>query len=152
MSGEHETILRLIEECDPGDTARMDEIDARVWAFLNLIGDFKISFSGGAVYYRHKTWPMDAHTVLHHSFSHPQYTRSRDGLKAIRPEGWYFQTSPIEWKGPKAGFMCKTNIYSEYYEERLEETLLSVCRTEELAELHAIIQAIAYELALAEPV
>jgi hypothetical protein len=32
---EAETILKLIESVDPKDTAKLDEIDARVWCYLH---------------------------------------------------------------------------------------------------------------------
>ena len=131
-------ILKMIEEVDPADTAKLDEIDARAWAYLNLIGDFTITFSGCSVYYRHNGWNKEARTILHHSFEHDQYTRSRDALKAIRPEGWNLeievwgkpQARCTIWKRP----FCDTGI-------RFSRWL----PTEELAELHAIIQAIEHE-------
>lgn len=80
-------ILKMIETVSPDDTEKLDEIDARVWVCLHLQGDFNISINGGIIYYRHNSWPEDARTILQHPFQNPEYTRSRDALKAIRPEG-----------------------------------------------------------------
>ncbi len=65
----------------------------------------------------------------------PEYTRSRDALKAIRPEGW-------------SVFTHTTSTGSMATMERLSPQKLVTMRNlpaEELAELHAIIQAIEYE-------
>ena len=99
-------ILKLIEEVDPKDTAKLDEIDARVYEFL----DFPDSNIGC-----------------------PEYTRSRDALKAIRPEGWrVFNLS----EGTMFEFdLGKTNA----------RVFRGLAITEELAELAAILQAINYE-------
>jgi hypothetical protein len=32
-----ETILKIIENVDPADTAKLDEIDARVWCWLEQV-------------------------------------------------------------------------------------------------------------------
>jgi hypothetical protein len=143
-----DTILKLIEEVDPADTAKLDEIDAMVWALLTLNGDFKISFgNGGSVYYRHNSWPKEAHTVLHHSFEHNQYTRSRDALKATRPEGWQLM-SYRQYKD--GGWFVVYKRPEESHESHWETALAAKLPTEELAELHAIIQAIAFERRLVE--
>lgn len=72
----------------------------------------------------------------------PKYTRSRDALKSIRPEGWLpFCGNRHKLNGDKPfyfGFIHpKQKIGSQVISEDLP--------TEELAELHAIIQAINYE-------
>lgn len=130
-------ILKLIENVDPDNKDSLDKIDARVWAFLKLIGpDFKISFNDCTVYYRHNSWPKDAQTVLHHSFQHPQYSRSRDALKSIRPEGWWFS---IHQYGKRHN--CVANWSGNPDDVYMTTPTL----TETLAELHAIIQSIAHE-------
>jgi hypothetical protein len=69
-----------------------------------------------------------------------KYTRSRDALKAIRPEEWYIDlTQRKHWNEAIVGHR-PSNTGS------LQEVLTSPrLPTEELAELHAIIQAIEYE-------
>lgn len=134
-----EQILKMIRTYDPENRLGMKEINARVYAFLNLQGDFQVSFSdGGSVYYRHNSWPNDASTVLLHLFDSFNYTTSRDKLKEIRPDGWRFEIYP----DTEEGWTCymtsvrkdKENQFSAYY-----------LPTEELAELYAIIQAIDFE-------
>lgn len=133
-------ILAMIESVSPNDTAKLDEIDARVWAYLTLpIDGLTVSFNGGSVYYRYAAWPKDAYTVLHHSFQHDKYTRIRDALKAIRPEGCEFAAAPVFG----SGYVC--NLFTS----ENDGFSSGVLPTEELAELHAIIQAIAYTRAQA---
>jgi len=67
------------------------------------------------------------------------YTNSRDTLKAIRPEGWYVDVIP-EGRYKYLKWTCQmTAAYSG------GECRASFLPTEELAELHAIIQAIEWE-------
>lgn len=105
---DHETILKMIEEVDPNDTAKLDEID-------RLVDEYEWNGVSQLLY-------------------PPQYTRSRDALKEIRPNGWVFTITsgnePLVWC-LKNGVQIKA-VVNEF-------------TTEELAELHAIIQSIAYE-------
>jgi hypothetical protein len=74
----------------------------------------------------------------------PQYTRSRDALKAIRPEGFIFRSHLI--MEDDDGDL----IYCYAFERRNDFALVGrtpTLPTEELAELHAIIQAIEYKRA-----
>lgn len=133
-------ILKMIEAVDPSDEGKLAEIDARVWALIRLDGDFKITFNGGSVYYRHNSWPEDARTILHHSFEHEEYTRSRDALKAIRPKGW----------NVCGHYACATALgytFSLHEAKAGGKQVIGsgMLKTEELAELHAIIQAIEFE-------
>lgn len=124
----------MIEEVDPADTAKLDEIDARVKRWIGW------DCGGGE-------WSQGFFNEKYKSGWRPEYkyTRSRDALKVIRPDGWLFVIQ-------SSGFVQaigKDIIYHEP-EVNLKEynTLQSPSNnlpTEELAELHAIIQAIAYE-------
>lgn len=112
-----QTILKMIEEVDPADTAKLDEIDARVYEFL----DFPDSNIGC-----------------------PEYTRSRDSLKSIRPEGWGFNN----YYHYKHGIDSQLHSCSagHWKVNQWENTIFAeALPTEELAELHAIIQAIDHE-------
>lgn len=106
-------ILKLIEAVDPSDTAKLDEIDARVACLL-----------------QDHVYGSEAARFLLKAF--PQYTRSRDALKAIRPEGWAILIVQFENL-----FVCDMTHAKHFVGKKLP--------TEELAELHAIIQAIEYE-------
>lgn len=145
---EAEKILEMIEQVSPDDTAKLDEIDARVWAYLHLHDDFKIYFhkERGAITYRHNSWPKDAHySVLRHGFSNPKVTTSRDALKAIRPSGYFFlRRSPPDdgWPYIETSLV---KILKDGDEELRFSNMIGTLATEELAELHAIIQAIKYE-------
>ena len=126
-----QTILKLIEEVSPDDTAALKEIDARVWCWLN-----------------NKTY--DTHAIFNdvvsiwfgnkgksvHQFI--RYTRSRDSLKSIRPEGYF----SIDENGTK-GWQASINRPDDGPSGPC--FIITGMPTEELAELHAIIQAIEYE-------
>lgn len=127
-----QTILKMIEEVDPSDTAKLDEIDARVWC-LSHEARFKKMLSTPK-YYKHGYFSYYQGSVWGSKMVYPpiQYTRSRNALKAIRPEGW--KRIIIQ------GFPC-SGWTVEIYDGAGTPNL----PTEELAELHAIIQAIEYE-------
>lgn len=113
-------ILKMIREVDPSDTAKLDEIDFAVWQFLgndkNAKSPIECGFDFGGI----------------------KYTRSRDALKAIRPEGWHYF---IDSRGG-----CKLwSLDCTRPEFHAQNNNCGMLRTEELAELHAIIQAIDFE-------
>lgn len=62
---------------------------------------------------------------------------SRDALKSIRPGEWQFEHINCEDRGVYVAW-----LYSEQFEKGIGD---KGCATEELAELHAIIQAIEYQ-------
>ena len=119
-------LLKLIETVDPSDTDTLDEIDARVWCWLGVQGfdenrcRFDLEFSKM-------------------KFA-PKYTRSRDSLKAVRPERCTVQVTKYV-----AGWAecCLVTEFSEWDWTNGFKCLTAP--TEELAELHAIIQAIQWE-------
>jgi len=69
----------------------------------------------------------------------PDFTSSRDALKSVRPKGWNFRTYRY-FDGKISYFHCGMDKNTPFS---------SICAnslpTEELAELHAIIQAIQWE-------
>ena len=141
-----QTILKMIEEVQPDDVAKLDEIDARVWCYL----------------YSPKTpaeqlvWILDDDgKVIDETFQqefwieyglkrHSRYCRSRDALKAIRPEGCHSYASAWAWTG-KEGFGGKCMRYAAHWPDKDDDMVSPPLPTEELAELHAIIQAIAHD-------
>lgn len=110
-------ILELIEAVDPKDAVKMGEIDKRASSYVI----FKQGVAGH--------WLCDP----------PKLTSSRDALKAIRPEGWTFQMFANSESGDLEYFgqLTRDNPYAEFTSPDMP--------TEELAELHAIIQSIEYE-------
>lgn len=150
-------ILKMIEAVDPDDTAKLDEIDARAWCFRH--GHSYLGENAGSdfpVMYGH----IGGYDTAAKRWTIPQVTRSRDALKAIRPEGWFFS---IEIAGPR-GYIalaaqpvgCGKPAFRsppKFHQNEMGQytgTSGSILPTEELAELHAIIQAIAHERAAAE--
>ena len=103
-----ETILKMIEEVDPTDTANLDEIDARVWCYLKGHPFLKFwhdySAWGPTVEYElpEAEWEIYSLTVNgYRDFKTTRwptatfkYTRSRDALKELRPKGWVFVCQP----------------------------------------------------------
>jgi hypothetical protein len=137
--------LEMIEAVDPRDKTKLDEIDARVWVFSGQcpvkFNELTLSPAGYGYFHRR---------VVLNDYS-PQYTESRDALKAIRPEGWYMSLEPrfiCERFDGGMGFFAFA-IKQTGGEVLQEATFVqrggALLPTEELAELHAIIQAIAYE-------
>lgn len=141
-------ILELIENVDPEDNDALDEIDARVWCLLYFVkflrlcdNDHYFAVDKEGEYLR----PLI------------RYTRSRDALKHIRPEGWYFthgnevETQPVNrmnFSLVKNPVTVKYDCYAYKYQagcNRHPYVEAPESPTEELAELHAIIQAIEYE-------
>lgn len=125
---DHNEILRMIETVDPSDVGGMEKIDDWVWCFLNGY-DFTRALQDHTLYKAHIRGAIE------------KYTRSRDALKAIRPEGWLSWAQNDETYKPgyfgKWYMGCAQSEKTDFYVGDLP--------TEELAELHAIIQAIAYE-------
>ena len=138
-------LLKMIETVDPSDTAKLDEIDARVHEYLGF------QWHGDGVSVEHKLWAghwgfdsvkepslCNCETQKDFAPEPKEYTRSRDALKAIRPDGFIFYICPAKTVTNKWVFTCNV----------IPDDCLFDCKylpTEELAELHAIIQAIAYE-------
>ena len=130
---EADKILEMIENVDSEDTGTLDEIDARVWCFLAE---------------REFTTVDDVLDRQVHLFLGPRfrcYTRSRDALKSIRPEGygvletkWDWDTKVKPYRNLWSVFFAALGLFAHPNYEFQSPKLLS----EELAELHAIIQAI----------
>lgn len=109
-------ILHLIESVDPTDTDALDNVDKRFYYYL-----FPVD----------KTQPPGRGP----SYDIPEFTRSRDALKAVRDEHL------PEWKwyaSSNAGLHSFVLHDGDHNNEMLGEVRSTEC----LAELHAIIQAI----------
>lgn len=130
------TILKMIETVSPDDQKALDEIDAAVSKYLT-----------GKL---HKVYEPNPETTFILTMNDKnevtgigdKYTRSRDALKAIRPEGWVFRMHIDKDEG------CVCDMWKEwqYSETRIHTGSHGASKcTEELAELQAIIQAINYE-------
>ena len=135
-------LLKMIENVSPDDTDMLDEIDARVWCWLH--GHEVLSVEDGGIKYLSLDINLHVRSLRFRKYPKSSikkrscaYTRSRDALKGIRPDG------------------CEVGVFTNLgiaqchitlgYDE--EEMLFSVrdLPTEELAELHAIIQSIQWE-------
>lgn len=159
---DYEKLLKLIE-ANPTKVAELYEIDARSWCYFNnkkLIEwpasvDFKnrknVLFEDG---FYHKEDTNDSGRAFQRIWPHLQYTRSRDALKSARPEGLHLtiKTNYVDkekYNYCQGWIEIKRNSdtfyageYDHYDHEFYQNTGFV---TEELAELHVIIQAIEWE-------
>ena len=122
----------LIETVDPDDTDKLDEIDARVWCYIDKTKHL-LHTDGHATTIN---WKGD--NITYYSNFIPKYTRSRDALKAIRPDIF----SPVCLRYNQIMSLWEFQLFAFGYNYKITSPFLP---TEELAELHAIIQAIAWE-------
>lgn len=131
-----DTILKMIESVDLSDKRDVEELDVAVWEYTKrwkVLSSYNrcITVEDDCVASGKLTLPYN---------DLPFYTRDRNALRKICPEGW--------------------KIYRKYYLKTEDKHLVKlappricsiryVCSprlpTEELAELHAIIQAIRFE-------
>ncbi len=142
-----EEILKMIEEADPADTAKLNEIDARVYFYLYggkfvKIHSRTVPYIGGKSLTRNYiVYEKNGETEEYSCDSFFEddwclgYTRSRDALKAIRPKGWKLYIEEFY-----NVFSCNLRLMDDVYRVDIHKL-----PTEELAELYAIIQAIEYE-------
>lgn len=137
-------LLRLIETVDHTDEAKLDELDARVHEYLGFFwhGDGKSTewkeWAGHWANYegnKRGKGLCECSTQMDFSEDPKTYTRSRDALKAIRLDGWVCFASLI--------INCKR--YIGYGFKRKKKIRTPDLPTEELAELHAVIQSMAFE-------
>jgi hypothetical protein len=144
---EAEAILKMIESVDPADEAKLDEIDARVWCWRSDCDYGGGDFDNGSTF---KAIPKRGAPPFFKSIPlWERYTRSRNALKSIRQEGWRIKAAEYF----QGGFCFELSKYFPPPKgvhvlrdgDALKVSPLTGLPTEELAELHAIIQAIEYE-------
>ena len=132
-------LLKLIETVSPDDAAMLDEIDARVWCWLHDAFFIKFRLEPYEDYFAYVYAVEPQADSIARKIT--RYTRSRDALKAIRPEGFEFPMDVLtNGSGFIFGYGCPAFNNGQFlagYSRPLP--------TEELAELHAIIQAIQWE-------
>lgn len=149
---EAETLLKMIEGVDPKDTATLDEIDARFMAWAHIPSDsyktakWVVKWEAYEARKISERWAVSLKKedgTLGAWWRPKKFTRSRDAIKAVRPEGW--QLVRVWWH-PKTGFEFS---YIKENKNGGINALNPIVRTyggatECLAELHAIIQAIEF--------
>lgn len=130
-------ILHLIEIVSPDDEAKLNEIDARTHSYLQQEEFVEMTQSTGCVRHYKVRPTVDGDGGFRMcGYSH-LYTRSRDALKSIRPDRFEL----TEWE---YGHEYKFNLIAKIY----PEVFYGGGASEELAELHCILQAIEYERSL----
>lgn len=133
------TILQMIEEVNPGDEAKLDEIDARVACYLNTTYEqnfISMCTRGNGVGFVFDYVDLKGERGRRDQNLCVRYTRSRDWLKKIRPE-WDIKI--FNW-----GYTNKKAVCDIANGKGVGFTS-GIQQTEELAELHAIIQSIEWE-------
>lgn len=173
ISNEAQKILTMIEAVSVGDTDTMDEIDGRVWCYLKGYSFNEIvegTDSEGWEYPEYKTKDIlfinedkdEQEACFWEAFDdykenpYPAlYTRSRDALKAIRPDGEIIIDKEFEVWSCQIDFTPKTHpllsLWGRLTKKKIPAHAQRACfeapklPTEELAELHAVIQAIEWE-------
>lgn len=122
---DYKAILKMIESVDPNDTVKLDEIDMEVSLYLK-------PERRADLIRRKMIWYIPS----------AKYTRTRDALKAIRPKSASITLYEMNNGG---GFILGVRCVLEFMNGKKVFSPNKLLPTEELAELHAIIQAIAYE-------
>lgn len=144
-------ILKMIEDIDVNDTnvvEILDEIDKRTWCFIHEKQYLRKMVQNLVDYSTREceVYPdRNGFKGYMDIVEHKQYTRSRDALKAIRPEGWNMciSTHNKECVTGRVCSLCELSRIEKFINS--PNTVETGLPTEELAELHAIIQAIKYE-------
>ena len=135
-------LLELIESVDHDDNGALQKIDARVFCYINhfeFVECERTDFKYMEQDYYQLIFKRPGNTINNYenaSRDLPCYCNSRDTLKRIRPEGYIHgghdgddpQAFKFEFVTP---YPCKCFV--------------GYGKTEELAELHAIIQAIGHQ-------
>lgn len=132
-------ILKLIEAVEPSDCKMMDEIDALTWVNFT---DHGWSMEDLKPNYREMGFGWFCRKASGFIVEVPKYTRSRDALKAIRPQqgcSVFRLFNEDSWDAWKCQISWWPNSVASKW------ILSASLPTEELAELHAIIQAIECE-------
>ena len=121
---EAKEILEMIGNVSPDRLHMLDKIDAYVHCYI-----MNVPYSDQIL-----------HSVKSAKYGYAgieaNYVRSRNGLKGIRPEGWTFS---VDATLPEAG------IEFVFHKKGFQPIVGKSLPTEELAELHAIIQVIEHD-------
>ena len=134
-------ILKLIEEVDPSDAAKLDEIDARVDAWMNGL-DFVRIHPACRSYDVKSQFGLD---IICYRVEPMYFTRSLDAIVGIAPEGWQFTNTIYSRPGA-----ADTRELHEFLALKSDTDPVQWVRsprllTEPLARLHAAIQSLEYE-------
>jgi len=137
MTGVKE-ILELIENVDPEDSDTLDEIDARVWCYLERVNFLRITESLKHIEYKYrdseKVWDCELKEL---------YTRSRDALKRIRPRNVCVRIENVSFshKVTVDEWACYLVEYPVIGPDMEVHAYAQGMKTEDLAELYAILMA-----------
>lgn len=140
---EAQAILKMIEDVSPDDADTLDEIDARVWCWRGVQGFDENRFRFDLTFDRMRNDKGDGYYYCNGRNNRklaPKYTRSRDALKSIRPEGWSYSVFHENLSPDNCIRVTRLEKDGVTF-----ENCVATIATEELAELHAIIQAIEWE-------
>lgn len=128
MKTDHLKILQMIEGVDHDDTDALDAIDA--WVFFWLNPEERVYFESISIN-QYLLGVRDQHYIKQHI----PYTRNLDAIKSITPEGYEILLIQDD-----RGFRCQ---FDEVRGSYISGS--GILPTEELARLHVVVKAIAYE-------
>lgn len=128
-----ESILKMIEEVDVNDEQQMREVQKSVHDYIEVKKHVYRVVSGDLCY-------IETEDGFDMQIMVEDYTRSRDALKAIRPEGWTLDSLVHYGSRSENTKFWKAEMHING--GRIYIVASKGLVTEELAELHAIIQAI----------
>jgi len=141
-----EKILKMIEAVDPVDSDTLDEIDARFHG-IKCGGEF-IEFGIGNYKNPSAIYKDIAHKGAENFVTErdriPKVTRSRDALKAERSEGYNYSCG-YEWSSENGEFAFKFRTAGMWKSGGANVRVKIYGLTEELAELHTIVQVKQWE-------
>lgn len=137
----HKKILNLIENVSPNDTDMLDEIDARVGAYMSNIPWTRVGSDRGVDDYSRDLFYFDKiKSSIDADKCEPfcvRYTRSRDAQESLNQVGDVNRLLVSEFEGS-----CNATFHPA-----LDAPVFDVRRiaTKKLAELHVRLQAIAHK-------
>lgn len=148
MKEQYLTLLSMIDEYDGIDKDKKQEINTRVWCWLNRVEFRKplvtksLRTNETRIYaYRTSigdisTWrpPNPQGTAKWEYAYRHNFVESRDALKRIRPDGWAFSICPQV-----------DGTWTIHFTNDKEDFTIPDFDTEELAELYAILHAINHD-------
>lgn len=141
MTPDAQKILDMIEAVDPTDTAKLDEIDLLVMQYIQ-----KKTYVKGEDYEWILLNSRGKKVLVLVDIDKINYTKSRDALKSIRPENCKFVgiIDDNRFDAHKS-FTCFMSVFIDDGDGKIMGEVSGDGKTEELAELHVIIQAIDFE-------
>jgi hypothetical protein len=143
-------LLDLIEKVDPRNFFSLEEIETKFWNWYLQRNDVDSSIISCFPFDDYLGFDENRYISIitndNIKYLDTRVTTSRDALKSIRPKGWQIQITTFDERQCSAKNKCSLCSITDYKKEFNSPVKnFNALPTEELAELHAIIQAIEFE-------